>query len=289
MDETFDKILRYLDSKDWYVGYNSLCDNLGIQEGDRKYILTKLETEGYIDVERTKTSLVVKISDSGRVFIHETSFCKETENEKNLSKSRSRRARFDISLKILALILTLLTIFLGYKSYTKTNSIKEQAEEIQRLKNELSHVDKTVEVVHLFSNSEKKDTFTIHMVGENILTSHIDFTIKSGSGDTIFHHKFKSQDLIGYGLTDIDAPTISQKETYILRRFYTFFDASNFASPAIPKDKRLDDEFYNAKYFEEIQKQTGSVSFYYLLGEEYMRRIVYLRVQKKVVEFWTCC
>ena len=73
MNETFDKILQYLDSRDWYVSYNSLCDNLGIKEGDSKYILTKLETEGYINVERTKTSLDIKISDIGRLFIHETS------------------------------------------------------------------------------------------------------------------------------------------------------------------------------------------------------------------------
>ena len=173
--------------------------------------------------------------------------------------------------------------------YTKTKKIKEQVEEIQRLKQDFLHVDKTVEVGHLFSNSEKKDTFTLRMVGKDILTSQIDFTIKSALGDTVFYHKFKSQDLIGYGLIDIKDPSKDQMENYILKRFYDFFDDSNFASPAISRYKKLDDEFFDAKYFEEIKKQTDSVSFYYLLGEEYMRRIVYLRDEKEVVEFWSCC
>lgn len=38
-----------------------------------------------------------------------------------------------------------------------------------------------------------------------------------------------------------------------------------------------------------MQNQINCVSFYYLLGEEYMRRIVFLREQKKIVEFWSCC
>lgn len=289
MNETFDKILKYLDSEDWYVSYNSLCDSLNIPEGDRKYILTKLETEGYLEVLRTKTSLDVKISDQGRVFIHETSFCKESESEKKLSKSASRHRWIGVSLKIVALVLTILSVFLGYKSFTKTNTIKEQAEEIKRLKQNSSYLDNTVEVVHFFSDPKNKDTFTLHMKGEDILTSYIDFTIKSTFGDTVFYHKFKSHDLIGYGLIEFGTPSKDQMEDYILKRFYNFLDVSNFTSPAISKDIELDVEFYDPKYFEDIKKQTDSVSFYYLLGEEYMRRIVYLRDQKKVVEFWACC
>jgi hypothetical protein len=289
MNEIFDKILRILDSEEWYVSYNSLCDNLDIPKDDRKYILTKLETMGYIAVSRTKTSLDIKISEQGRVFIHETSFCKESEIQKKVNKSESRHRWFDTSLKIVALVLTILSVFLGYKSFTKTNTIKAQEGEIQKLKQDLTNVNNTVEITHFFSNTKNKDIFTLEMNGLDILTSDIDFTIKSISGDTVFYQKFKSQDLIGYGLIDIESPSKDQMEDYILKRFYNFLDTKNFSSPAISKEEELDDDYYDAKYFEVIKKQTDSVSFYYLLGEEYMRRIVYLRDQKKVVEFWSCC
>jgi hypothetical protein len=289
MNEIFDKILRHLDSENWYVTYNSLCDNFDIPNSDRKYILTKLETEGYIDVSRTQTSLDIKISNEGRIFIHETSFCNEAKLEETLNKSFWRQRWIDVSLKIAALVLAILTAYLGYKSYTQGTTINEQTVEIKRLKQELSIIDNSIEDSHFFSNPIEKDTFKLHMSGENILTSIIDFTIISTSGDTIFYHRFKSQDLIGYGLIDIESPSKEQKENFILGRFYNFFNDSNFISPAISPDEELDDEFYDAQYFENIKKQKDCVSFYYLLGEEYMRRIVYLRDQKKVVEFWACC
>ncbi|MGQ7869080.1 hypothetical protein, partial [Sunxiuqinia sp. sy24] len=71
--------------------------------------------------------------------------------------------------------------------------------------------------------------------------------------------------------------------------FYTFLDESNFQTPAIAKEEKLDDEFFDEKYFEIIKNQSDCVSFYYLLGEEYMRRITYIKRENKVVEFWSCC
>lgn len=289
MNETFDKILRYLDTEDWYVSYNVICVNFDIPDTDRKYILTKLDSEGYIDISSTQDSLDIKISDEGRVFIHETSFSNEAKLEQTINKSFWRHRRFDISLKIAAFVLAILTAYFGYNSYTKDQTIGKQSVEISRLKQELSIVDESVEELHFFSDPMKKDTFIIHMTGESILASNIEFIIKSAIGDTIFYHRFKSQDLIGYGLIGIESPTIEEKENFILKRFYNFFNESNFISPAISKDEELDEEYFDVEYFNEIQNQTDCVSFYYLLGEEYMRRIVYLRKKKIVIEFWACC
>lgn len=289
MNNLFDQILKYLDSEKWYVGYNSICDKFQIPESDRKYVITKLEADGYIDISRTQTSVSIKISDFGRVFILETGYTKENEFEKETLNIFRKDKKIELIFKVATLVLAIATLYLGYKSFNKDSIIREKTEKIENLEEQILLVNMTLEETYFFSNSNSKDIFNLHLSGKDIISSKIEFKIITTTGDTIFNHLFKSEDLIGYGLIGVENPTIKQKQDYILKRFYTFLDESNIQSPAIEKDEELDDEFYDVEYFEIIKNQPDCASFYYLLGEEYMRRITYIKSENKVVEFWSCC
>lgn len=289
MNKLLDQILKYLDSEKWYVDYNSICDKFQIPESDRKYVITKLETDGNIDISRTLTSVSIKISDFGRVFIHETGYTKENEFENETLNSFRKDKKIELIFKVATLLLAIATLYLGYKSFNKDSIIREKTEKIESLEKQILLVDMTLEETYFFSNSNSKDIFNLHLSGENIMSSKIEFKIITTTGDTIFNHLFKSEDLIGYGLIGVENPTIKQKQDYILKRFYTFLDESNIQSPAIAKNEELDNDYYDEKYFEIIKNQSYCVSFYYLLGEEYMRQITYLKSENKVIEFWSCC
>jgi hypothetical protein len=150
-------------------------------------------------------------------------------------------------------------------------------------------INKSIVERHIFSSTGKKDTFKLKMTGDNILSSQIEFQIISFSGVQIFKQIFPSTYLIGYGLSDINNPSDSDKENFILKRFSAFFDQSNFHNPAISKDVIFDADYYNPQYFDIIKNQDNCISFIYLLGEEDTSAIAYLRHAKKVVKFWGCC
>jgi len=289
MNKQLDQILEFLEEEDWYVDFTTICDKFKIPDPKRNYVLNKLDTDGYIDVLRTKTTLEIKISDEGRIFIHESSYREEAEDNKRFESEIKRSSRFETFFKIATLILTVVATFFAYMTFQKDVVIEKQSEKIETLENQLSEVDKSVKEMRFFSDPESKDTFRLHMKGKDILTSDIKFEIMTSTGENIFTHDFKAVDLIGYGLVSIETPTVEQKENYILKRFYNFLDESNFMSPAIASDEVLDTEYFDIEYFEEIKNQPESISFYYLLGEEYMRRITFLRKIGKVVEFWSCC
>lgn len=289
MDKLLDQILKYLDTEKWYVSYHSICEKFEIPESEKEYVLTKLDTDGYVDILSTKTSLDIKISDFGRVFIHETGHTKEKELENQTINSLQKDKRIELLFKVATLLLAITTAYLGYQSVHKDTEIKNKRDRIENLEKQLSQIDKTLEEAYFFSTKESKDVFSLHMTGNDILTSVIDFKIVTSKGDTIFNHHFKSEDLIGYGLIGIENPTEKQRQDFILKRFYTFLDESNIQKPAIAKDEELDDEYYDEEYFEVIKNQSDCVSFYYLLGEEYMRQITYVKNENKVIEFWSCC
>jgi len=75
-----DKILKEIEKESWYVDFENLCNKLDIPESKRKYLLSKLDNDGMIEVLSTKTSLNIKISKAGIVFINETGYSNETNN-----------------------------------------------------------------------------------------------------------------------------------------------------------------------------------------------------------------
>ena len=199
MNKHFDSILKFLDSEEWYVNYNSICEKFDIAESKRKYVLSKLESEGNIDILSSKDSLDIKISDEGRVFIHESGYSHEKEIEVKGIGSRRSEKRHDIFLKTATLLLTIITVFLGCKRMQKDSIIQKKNERIEILEKQNMQIDKTIEEFHFFSSIESKDRFKLHLAGKDIINSIVEFEIISTTGETIFSHEFKSLDLIGYG------------------------------------------------------------------------------------------
>ena len=74
-----DSILKELEKHNWYIDFSELCNNLNVPDNKRKYILSKLSEDEMIDISSTKTSLGIKITDSGRVFINESSYSSENQ------------------------------------------------------------------------------------------------------------------------------------------------------------------------------------------------------------------
>lgn len=78
-----DSILKDIEKDGWYVDFDDLCNRINIPENKRKYVLSKLEADGMIEVLSTKTSLEIRISKAGIVFINESCYS----NEMNISKT----------------------------------------------------------------------------------------------------------------------------------------------------------------------------------------------------------
>jgi len=289
MEEQLDKILELLNSQDSIYDYKSICEKFSIPDKDKKYILNKLKQDGYIEIIGSKHSDSIRITENGRIFITESSYFKEKNNEIKKGNKLKNKKIIELFFKVATLILTGSTVFLLYIGNQKESIINEQKTTIENLEKQASIIDLEIQEFHNFSSKETKDAFIIHMKGNDLITSEIEFRIITSSGIEIFNHKFESNHLIGYGLVGIENPSIQLKENFILKRFYNFLDESNFKSPAIEKNTIFDNEFYNENYFDEIKNQDYSVSFYYLLGEEYMRKITYNKTRNKVVEFWSCC
>jgi|WetSurMetagenome_2_1015567.scaffolds.fasta_scaffold25921_3 hypothetical protein len=289
MNAILDSILRLLEKEKWYVDYHSICMTFNISDDQKDYILSKLDNDGFIEILRTKDSLDIRISDSGRIFINESSYQSESDKIKTETLIQSRQYRLNVIFKILTIIFSLTTIVLGYLTLKNDSKITELEQINNKLKTERLKIDKVITENHFFSNTETMDTFKLQMSGESILSSKIVLTITNSSGIQIFYKDFESTDLIGYGLIGVNNPTINDQENYILKRFYNFFDRSNFHKPAISKDEIIDPDYYDPQYFDLIKKQANSISFIFLIGEENTIGIVYILDLKKAVKFWSCC
>lgn len=140
---------------------------------------------------------------------------------------------------------------------------------------------------HFFSSFETKDKFQIQLTGKDILSGQVKFEI-TAKDKLIYSIVFNSMDLIGYGLES--NASRKQKEEFIITRMEEFFDEKKFINPAIDsKDYDPEDfDLINISVWTEIKKGR-SIGFYYVIGEENMTWIVFLRKENKVIKYKTCC
>ena len=145
----------------------------------------------------------------------------------------------------------------------------------------------TVEKAHTFSSPDHEDIFQLILNGRDTLGGTIYFQIISHGGGILYREKFNSIDLIGYGLMETDEHKVSRKEQcdYIIKRMNSFFDKQNFKIPAISDSDSYDGSFTSKEIWREIKSSTSAVGFYYLIGEENNRQIVYSKKSKKVVVY----
>lgn len=143
-------------------------------------------------------------------------------------------------------------------------------------------------VKHAFSDPDKKDSFNITLVGNNYLYAHVTFQIFDYNGKRIYLDSFPSKYLLGFSEEPNDP--VEKLSSVIRKRIKDFFEEENFFSPAIGKT-----EIYEKDYTElplTVWKEVRSnkqLGFYFLVGEENGRRIVYIPRLHKVVVYFSCC
>jgi hypothetical protein len=147
-----------------------------------------------------------------------------------------------------------------------------------------------VEKRHIFSNAGKEDIFSLKLIGKDTLNGEVDFQIISYNGNVIYHDNFDATSLIGMDMADNDVPKPTRKDScnYIITRMHHYFDEKNFITPAILSSEEYDKEYLSTKeIWREVISDKSSIGFYYLVGEENNRQIVYSKKTKKVVVYKT--
>jgi hypothetical protein len=135
--------------------------------------------------------------------------------------------------------------------------------------------------LHVFSDTIKKDTFKLMLMGKTIKDSKGLFEIASFDHKRIYSLQFQAADLLG---DLIDFPlTDRQKRDTITNRFKTFFSRENFQTPALNKSEVLDTVYVNKEDFDDIKPDSLSTGFIYSLGYEGFVELAWSKKRKKVV------
>jgi len=184
--------------------------------------------------------------------------------------------------KIIAIILTIIFGSLNlYQKYDYNNlkTINENIVNNILLKNSVNKV---------FSNPNKKDKFTISIIGESILEGEMVFKITDFEGTEILNETYPSNVLINGYIFD-EKSTSKELEEYIKKRVSEFFKEDNFSIPALSIDSKFDSDYSVKKNWTDIKSDSSAVGFYYLIGLENGCRISYSKKQKQVLKYFCCC
>lgn len=148
-----------------------------------------------------------------------------------------------------------------------------------------------IETNRSFSSPDSKDLFQLVLVGDSIHAGEVTFNIISADGDTLLNHIYNADDFnMKYAYsTDVSIDLITEE---ITNNINSFFDPSNFNSPAIGKDESIDDvdeDYSDLDIWKVIQSDQTAVSFRYSLYGEWTNRIAYSKSRGKIVSIWSCC
>jgi hypothetical protein len=137
---------------------------------------------------------------------------------------------------------------------------------------------------HLFSSPAQPDNFELHLSGNSLLKSNIQFTIINPEGQLIYQDSMTAADLEASMVYEMKTATATEKqrEEFIKKRLNEFFDDKNFSMPAIAPNDIYDPTYGDEASWNAIKKDPKSISFNYLLGKENGRRIAYSKIKKKV-------
>jgi len=144
---------------------------------------------------------------------------------------------------------------------------------------------------HIFSDRSKPDQFRLQLVGKDVLTGTVNLSIMSADGETLWRDQFPATYLLDYGFDTYagDNPTDAQRTTYIRKRMKEFFVDDSFLDQAVKATDKFDADYTADKKGWEEAKQTGLPGFFYNIGEENGRRLVYSPSQQKAVVVQSCC
>lgn len=192
------------------------------------------------------------------------------------------------------LFFSLLVLACGRPSSSSDNDSKASAEEIKDSAALRQYVFED-QKLHRFSDPAQQDTFKLHVTGDKNDLQHarIHFQILAPGGKEIYSDTFEGTYLLDYGLMErVKNPedlNDSIRNDYIRERLNRFFADENFKSPAVKSDATFDNYYQSRELFEELKKKPEAISFYYLLGKEDGKSIVYSEKEQKAVLFYNCC
>ena len=135
-----------------------------------------------------------------------------------------------------------------------------------------------------FSSGSSDDLFLLTGKGRDTLHATMVFVIVSTNGDTLFAESFRSRDLIGYGVLQVDNTEVTKaKERYYIgQRVAHFFDDREFELPAVKQHEKADPDRTDMRLWNELRSDTSAVCFHFLRGEENNRIIAYSKSRKRV-------
>ena len=135
---------------------------------------------------------------------------------------------------------------------------------------------------HPFSNPNKPDVFILSLTGRSILTGTVTFQIIDFNGKQLFKEKYPAKDFL-VGETDIFSP--KQLAGRIKDQISHFFDATNYATPAISSKDKYDADYSDKKVWNNIKADRSAVGFTYAHGYEGTYRIAWSKKWGKVVVY----
>ena len=191
--------------------------------------------------------------------------------------------------KIIAIILTIIFGSLNLYQKYDYNNLKTQYNSLKTInENIVNNILLKNSVNKVFSNPNKKDKFTISIIGESIREGEMVFKITDSDGTEILHEKYPSNDLINGYIFD-EKSTSKELEEYIKKRVSEFFKKDNFSIPALSNDSEFDSDYSNKKNWTDIKSDSTAIGFYYLIGLENGCKISYSKKQKKILKYFCCC
>lgn len=142
-------------------------------------------------------------------------------------------------------------------------------------------------VMRNFSNSKSKDVFKIVLNGEHYYSSTIDFTIRNAQGVEIYHDNFPCLQILaeafdggGNYATDL------QREDYMKKYIFDFFQNNNFRTPAIDPEREFSEDFSSKTDWEDIKSDSSSVGFNYSLQPQSKTEIAFSKKNNVTVKYY---
>lgn len=142
-------------------------------------------------------------------------------------------------------------------------------------------------IMRYFSNLKTKDVFKIILNGEHYYSSSIDFTITNVQGEEIYHDNFPCLQILeeafdggGNYATDL------QREDYMKKYIFDFFQNNNFRTPAIDPEREFSEDFSVKEDWEDIKSDSSSVGFNYSIQPQSKTEIAYNKKKNITVKYY---
>ena len=134
-------------------------------------------------------------------------------------------------------------------------------------------------VVRRFSDERQKDTLSVAVNGESILTGEVDLQITNHEGRLIYRDAFPANVLLNH--TGLIRP--EQDEKAVKKRIDDFFDTAHFTPPMVVNSGSLNTADSGKTAWKGIQVDPTTICFSYRAGRRGLSQIAYSKDLQKVI------